>query len=122
VQKLTDVPLGPACGLSSLTTAVALASLTFSGNQGLIELGVIGAISILVCFITVIAVLPLACYWLLKTGFTPKYSAAERLSSIADPAIGLMKNRGLVLGIGLVFLAIGLYAHSVIESRFRLVD
>ncbi|MBL4891280.1 MAG: MMPL family transporter, partial [Rhizobiaceae bacterium] len=36
--------VGPACGLSSLTTAIALGSLTFSGNLGLIELGTIGAI------------------------------------------------------------------------------
>ena len=116
------VTVGPACGLSTLTTAIALGSLTFSGNHGLTELGIIGAISILVCFITVIAILPLACYWLIKSGFVPKGGNASRLSAVAKPAIALMNRRVLVLGLGLVFLVIGLYAHSAIESRFRLVD
>lgn len=114
--------VGPACGLSSLTTAIALGSLTFSGNLGLLELGTIGAISILVCFITVIAGLPLATYWLLKTGFRPKNASASRLSVLADPAIKLMKNRVVILGAGLALLIVGLYAHGSIESRFRLVD
>ncbi|MFK5979139.1 MAG: MMPL family transporter [Rhizobiaceae bacterium] len=114
--------VGPACGLSSLTTAIALGSLTFSGNLGLLELGTIGAISILVCFITVIAGLPLATYWLLKTGFRPKNASASRLSVLADPAIKLMKNRVVILGTGLALLIVGLYAHGSIESRFRLVD
>lgn len=120
--KKAVTTVGPACGLSSLTTAIALGSLTFSGNLGLIELGTIGAISILVCFITVIAGLPLACYWLLKTGFTPKVAAASRLSAVAKPAIKLMKNRAMIMGISLTLLVVGLYAHASIESRFRLVD
>ncbi|MBL4727716.1 MAG: MMPL family transporter [Rhizobiaceae bacterium] len=114
--------VGPACGLSSLTTAIALGSLTFSGNLGLLELGTIGAISILVCFTTVIAGLPLACYWLLKTGFTPKVASASRLSVFANPAIKMIKNRALILGVSLVLLVVGLFAHGSIESRFRLVD
>jgi len=65
--------VGPACALSTLTTAIALISLTFAGNHGLIELGAVGAIAIMGCFLAVIAVLPLVCYWAARMGAKPDY-------------------------------------------------
>jgi len=38
--------VGPACALSSITTAAALLSLCLSGNNGLYELGIIGALAV----------------------------------------------------------------------------
>ncbi len=116
------IMVGPACALSTITTAIALFSLTISGNYGLIELGGVGGIAILGCFIAVIAVLPLLCYWAAKAGFVPDYGAAGRLSAISKPAIALLDRRSAILTVGLALLAIGLLAHFSIESRFRLLD
>jgi len=114
--------VGPACALSTLTTAIALISLTFAGNHGLIELGAVGAIAIMGCFLAVIAVLPLVCYWAARMGAKPDYRGARRLSALAKPAIKFMEHRKLALAIGGVVLVVGLFAHNMIESRFRLID
>ncbi|MEM9278012.1 MAG: MMPL family transporter [Pseudomonadota bacterium] len=114
--------IGPACALSSLTTAVALMSLCFSGNDGLFELGVVGAVAVLSGFVCIIMALPLGLYWALRSGFKHETSAASRLSVIAAPAMKLLQYRKIVLVTGLVLTGIGLYAHQNIDSRFRLID
>ncbi|MEM7216371.1 MAG: MMPL family transporter [Pseudomonadota bacterium] len=114
--------IGPACALSSLTTAAALLSLCFSGNHGLFELGVVGALSVMGGFVCLIMALPLGLYWALKANFRHEASTASKLSAIAAPAMRLLHYRKTVLIAGLVLSALGLYAHQNIDSRFRLID
>ena len=113
--------IGPACAVSSLTTAAALASLCASGNNGLFELGVIGALAVMAGYVCIIVALPLGCLWASRSGFAPKKSLANALSGIAKPALTLLKHRTLVLVIGAIVCVIGLYAHYAIDSRFRLI-
>lgn len=119
-QAIREV--GPACALSSVTTAAALLSLCLSGNNGLYELGIVGAIAVFGGFIAVIVALPLGAYWSSKYGFKPKKSAANKVSVLAGPAMKLLNYRKAVLFTGLLLCAAGLYAHTVIDSRFRLID
>ena len=114
--------IGPACALSSLTTGAALLSLTFSGNNGLLELGVIGALAVLGGFVSLIMALPLGLYWALKAGFSHKVSTASSLSRVAAPAVKLLQYRKTAIVAGLLLCVTGLYAHQNIDSRFRLID
>ncbi len=114
--------IGPACAISSLTTAAALISLCASGNMGLIELGVVGAIAVLAGFVCVIVILPLGCYWALKFGFNSKHSTSDSLKFVARPAIAALRHKGIVLGAGAVMCIVGLYGHWSIDSRFRMLD
>lgn len=114
--------VGPACALSSVTTTAALLSLCLSGNNGLFELGVVGAVAVMAGFITLIVALPLGAYWTSRAGFKPKRSIASKVGALAAPAMKLLSYRKLVMGTGLVLCAAGLYAHTVIDSRFRLID
>ncbi len=120
--KQAIVEVGPACALSSVTTAAALLSLCLSGNNGLYELGIIGAIAVFGGFISVIVAFPLGAYWASKSGFKPKKSIASKVGIIAGPAMKLLNYRKSVLFVGLLLCIAGLYAHTVIDSRFRLID
>lgn len=119
-QAIREV--GPACALSSVTTAAALLSLCLSGNNGLYELGIVGAIAVFGGFVAVIVALPIGAYWTSKYGFKPNKSVANKVSVLAGPAMKLLNYRKAVLFIGLLLCAAGLYAHTVIDSRFRLID
>ncbi len=114
--------IGPACALSSITTALALLSLCVSGNFGLFELGLVGALGVLGGFICLITGLPLGIYWASKTNFFHSPPNAMKLNAISKPAIGLLKYKKAVIAIGLIGCAFGLYAHHNIDSRFRLID
>ncbi len=118
----TLLEVGPACAVSSITTAAALLSLCLSGNNGLYELGIVGALGVIGGFIAIMVSLPVATYWGLRFGFAPKVTAASRLSAIAGPAMRLLAWRKTVLAMGLVLCVTGLYAHANIDSRFRLID
>jgi predicted RND superfamily exporter protein len=119
-QAIREV--GPACALSSVTTAAALLSLCLSGNNGLYELGIVGALAVLGGFVCVVVALPLGAYWASKAGFKPRRSVASKVGVIAGPAMKLLNYRKAVLVCGLLLCAAGLYAHTVIDSRFRLID
>ena len=114
--------IGPACAISSLTTAAALLSLLASGNNGLFELGVVGAIAVIGGFLSVILGLPLALYWAIKSGYTPKTARTGNLAWFSRPAMALLNSRKTVLAAGLLLCLAGLFAHTNIDSRFRLID
>jgi len=114
--------IGPACAISSLTTGAALLSLCFTGNQGLLELGIVGAIAVMAGFIAVIVAMPIFTYWALRFGFTPKNAKASKLEAVAKPAMFAFRHRNKTLTIGLLLCVAGLIAHFSIDSRFRLID
>ena len=97
--------IGPACAISSLTTAAALLSLCASGNNGLFELGMVGALAVIGGFVSVIVGLPVAAYWALRAGFKPRRATASNLSRLVKPAMGLLQKRSLVIPAGLVPLS-----------------
>lgn len=114
--------IGPACALSSLTTALALLSFLLSGNFGLFELGVVGALGVLGGFICLITGLPLGIYWAAQSGFFQSAPRTRKLGGISKPAIYLLKYRNSVIVAGLIVSGLGLFAHQNIDSRFRLID
>ncbi len=114
--------IGPACGISSLTTGAALLSLCFSGNNGLFELGLVGAIGVLGGFFAIMIGMPVTAYWATLSGFKPKGTNTHALSAIAAPAMRLLRWRKSVMAGGIILCGLGLFAHSMIDSRFRLID
>jgi len=124
IQALRDAitEIGPACAISSITTAAALLSLCFTGNNGLFELGIVGAIAVFAGFIAVIVAMPICTYWALQYGFKAQASQTNKLEAIAKPAMFAFRHRNKSLLIGVVLCIAGLFAHSMIDSRFRLID
>lgn len=114
--------IGPACALSAVTTAIALLSMCLSGNYGLFELGVVGALGVLVGFVCLITGLPLGIYWATRWGFAPTTGPIQKLPFITSPALALIRWRKTVFTIGLALCAAGIFAHENIDSRFRLID
>jgi len=114
--------VGPACALAMITTAAALASLTLSGNFGLIELGTIGAMSIALGFFAVIIALPVSIYWADKLGFTVRSNPADGLAIVARPAIAMLKYWRVIVVAGISICIVGLIVHFNLDSRFRLID
>ncbi len=114
--------VGPACALSTITSAIALFSLVLSRNQGLQEFGVIGGVAMLASLFATLAALPLAIRVADRAGWLRARGVAGRLSQAANPAIRLFANRTAVVVAGVVLTIIGLVAHFNIDSRFRLVD
>lgn len=114
--------VGPACVLSAITTAIALFSLALSGNNGLVQLGIVGGVAMLASIMAVLVVTPLAIYWAARAGLDGVSPQALKLSELAGPATRLFQIPAPVVAIGAVLTIAGLIAHFQIESRFRLVD
>ena len=114
--------VGPASALAMITTAAALLSLTLSGNFGLIELGLLGALAIFIGFIAVIVALPLSLYWATRLGFSIGKNPADKLAIVARPAIALLPKSRLIVFIGLGICAVGLIVHFNLDSRFHLIN
>jgi predicted RND superfamily exporter protein len=119
-EAITTV--GPACALAMITTASALLSLTLSGSFGLIELGIIGAISISIGFIAVIVGLPISLYWANKLGFTIRSNPADRLAIVSRPAVAMLDHSKLIVATGIGICVLGLFVHFNLDSRFHLID
>lgn len=118
----TLTTIGPACALAMITTAIALATLTMSGNFGLIELGTIGAIAIALGFVSVLAALPLAIYWAKKLGFTVRSNPADGLAIVSRPAVAILKYWKINVSVGIAICIVGIFVHFNLDSRFRLID
>jgi predicted RND superfamily exporter protein len=114
--------IGPACAISSITTAAALLSLCFSGNNGLFELGFAGAAAVIGGFIAIIIGFPVAAYWCIRFEYNPKKTNTSRIEVVSGPAMRVIARKKTVLFAGLFLCGLGLYAHFNIDSRFRLID
>ncbi len=114
--------VGPACAISTITTALALLSLCFSGNFGLFELGIVGALAISGGYVGIMIGMPAIVYWATRYGFRPASAASRSSVFFARPAMALLTKRKTVIAVGLLLCGAGLIAHWQIDSRFRLID
>lgn len=114
--------VGPACAISTITTALALISLCFSGNFGLFELGIVGALAIMGGYFGIMLGMPATVYWAVRSGFVPGSAKSKSATFFTKPAMALLAKRKTVIAAGLVLCLAGLFAHWSIDSRFRLID
>lgn len=78
--------VGPACALTALTTAVAFASITVTGNAQLFEFAILGALGTLLSFVIILVTFALLGCWIrLSDRQVPQFTAsiAQRLVTTA---------------------------------------
>ncbi len=116
--------IGPACALTSLTTAAAIASLSLTGYGALDELAWFGASAALISFLAVIVIFPLAASFLVRDqdigAYRRKpgnaYSALEKLAASVGSA------RGAIIAMAIVLLIAGAVGHLTTTPRFSTYD
>jgi predicted RND superfamily exporter protein len=114
--------VGPACSLSTLTSAVALFSLVLAHNSGLQDFGVIGGLAMLASLFATLAAMPLAIRFADRAGWLKQRGVAAKMSVAAGPMVRMLGSSGRLVAVGFAIAALGLVAHFSIDSRFSLVD
>jgi len=115
------VAVGPASAMTSITTALAFISFTFSDSEALKDFGWLGALSVMMAFLAFITILPLTCYWsrLLSIGRVgAKTPALTRLG----PHVGskLLAAPWQLATIGVVLVLLLAIAHNNVGSQYRI--
>lgn len=126
VTAITDTirRIGPACALTSLTTAAAFASLSLTGYGALNELAWFGAAAALISFLAIISVFPIAARYLVRNADIGTYHRSsgqtgvllQRLAEIIAPG------RFAIIAMALVLLAAGAIGHINTKPRFSTYD
>lgn len=120
----TIIRVGPACALTSITTALAFISFHYVQSDVLDEFAIMGAGVVLLAFIAVIIGMPLVLYWFVKFGIikpiqTPKPSFQNfgknwRVISLGRPV--------LVSAIGLLLVFVLGSVHNLIKPEYIVTD
>ncbi|WP_298861584.1 MMPL family transporter [uncultured Sulfitobacter sp.] len=109
--------VGPACALTALTTAVAFASVTLTGNAQLFEFGVLGALGTMLSFILVIVTFALLGRMLrLSANPLPQFTST---ASLRLTALGVSFPRVTILS-SAVMLIVSVWGFSQTQSWFPL--
>ncbi|MFK7901800.1 MAG: RND family transporter [Nitratireductor sp.] len=116
--------VGPACALTSITTAFAFISFYYVGSKVLDEFAFMGALVVGLAFISVIVAMPLLLHWLIKFGLTRRGSVKKpsfqnfgrswRKVSLARPK--LISFIGVLLVGGLASV------HTLIKPEYIVTD
>lgn len=114
-EAVTQV--GPACALTALTTAIAFASITLTGNAQLFEFAILGAVGTLLSFIIVLVSFALLAKWLPLTNQPMHNSPALVAQGLAG--IGALRPR-VTVALCLVLLAGASCGFSQTKSWFPL--
>ncbi len=123
--------VGPACVLTSLTTAIALFSLYFAESALIKTFAIVGALSAITAFLAVITVVPTVAVLILKDHAGVDLAAEEERSDAAMAKLGIISDwigkhvirypyLYTLIAIGLV-VVFGV-AHLSLSPRYQLVD
>lgn len=113
---------GPACFLTSLTTAIACLGVGAAGSATLNVFAVSGFAGMLIQFAAVITLFPLLVRLLAGGGAGHSPKRMLRFSAIASTAGALVRRQGLVIGAAVCLLAALLVVQSQLETGFRLSE
>ncbi len=121
--------VGPACVLTSLTTSIAMLSLTIADSALIRSFGFAGALATMLAFFAVIAIVPVASVLMIRDA--DKFRAGEAVRArgirwLQDICIGfsdwLSERFGAVTAIGIVAIAAFSVMHVQLEPQYRLSD
>lgn len=114
--------VGPACALSSLTTAIAFTTFYFTGSASLKLMAISGMLGVACIFLSVMFAAPLAIIWLSRFPAVRKMNSPTFASWLARRAAMLTSRRWLV-GVFGILLATSLFAANVnLPIRFQTLD
>ncbi len=121
--------VGPACVLTSLTTAIALFSLYFSQSSLIQTFAIIGAFSAIIAFLAVITVVPTVAALCLRNGddFSADVqrtdAAMSKLAIISDwIGVHVVRHPYFYTFLGVFLVIIFGAAHLSLETRYSLGD
>ncbi|WP_114011439.1 efflux RND transporter permease subunit [Cohaesibacter intestini] len=117
--------VGPASVLTSITTAIALISLTLAGQPTITTFALTAAYGTALAFIAVLAIIPALATLLLKEGHVPSggHLFAKLVAYLSEAASSLVMKwgRGIALS-GALMVAAGGYLYSLNEPHFFYTD
>ncbi len=116
--------IGPACALTSLTTAAAFASLSLTGYGALAELAWFGAAAAVISFLAIISVFPLAARFMIRQRDIGTYrpSQSSSASLLGRLSASIKPNRRAIIGAAIILLAAGIAGHIFTTPRFSTYD
>ncbi len=121
--------VGPACVLTSLTTSIAMLSLTLTDSGLIRTFGYSAALATLLAFVSVIMIVPMLSVLLIRN--EEKFVKEEVTRSVAIDWLGRgctsladwLRTRHIPIAVlGLVLVSIFIAAHLQLEPRYRLSD
>lgn len=117
--------VGPACVLTSMTTAIALAAITFTSSELITSFGWIAAMGAVIAFVAVITTIPTFTALFLKP--TPKGVAppqAPLVNGLSNICLALTRHlakrpMAYILG-GVALLVFGMWSASQLQPRYQI--
>ena len=115
--------IGPATALTSITTAVAIASFTISPNTAMVEFGWLGVVFITFAFFAVITALPVSAFLVVKLRWAkPGKSHIPEFPFLTRFAIAAGRHAYLVAGIAIIAAALMFLLHNLLQAEYRVTD
>ncbi|MEZ5812946.1 MAG: MMPL family transporter [Rhizobiaceae bacterium] len=113
---------GPACFLTSLTTAVACLGIGIAGSKALDMFAVGGFFGMAIQFLAVLLLFPLLAVWLGPDKKPPQVPETMMFMAVSRSAAGLLGHGRCIVGFSVLLLAVLLYAQSQLPIGFRLSE
>lgn len=112
--------IGPACALTSLTTAASLAALALTGYGALNDLAIFGGIGALIAFLAVIIVFPIAALALARPADLGRSSTGARTGERFFAALARLVPpfRHVIIAAALVLLALSIWGQATTHAAF----
>lgn len=120
--------IAPACALTSITTSIALFSLTFSSSPLIQTFGLLAGMSVIIALSVILIVMPVCAVFLLRSGQSYLHSKdAHRGIGILDAAAARISNTVAAHAVafviaGLVLTLVFFVAYFQLEPRYRLSE
>lgn len=126
IKALTRVVMfiGNANLLTNMTTAAGFAAFIITGNQLLVEFGIVASLSIMVAYILTLFLIPIFFSFLNP----PKVKHTAHLkkgivTSLVEHVVNIVQyHRSIIYIVTIVFVLIGFYGISMLKTTGRLVD
>ncbi|MEM1417565.1 MAG: MMPL family transporter [Myxococcota bacterium] len=120
--RTTVVYMAMACLLTSVTTAVGLASLVVSRTVMLRHFGVTSAIGVMIAYVVTITFLPAVITWVKEPSARSQEAGGWLEAGIMRMTAAVLKRSWLVLGLTTVFLGVCIYGATLLEVDHALLD
>ncbi len=118
------VSVGPACSLTSITTALAFLSFLMASGQALHDFAILGTLAIVLAYLAVMVSLPVMSHFAVTTGMVKAGEMpTPRFGSLGSAVHDLVEPRPMVFALGSVVLVIVLgIVHFQIRPEYRITD
>lgn len=113
---------GPACFLTSLTTAVACLGIGIAGSKALDMFAVGGFFGMAIQFLAILLLFPLLAVWLGSVAKPAPVPETAVFGAVTRSATGLLGHGRRIVVFAVLLLAVLLYAQSQLQIGFRLSE